>query len=196
MATHLDDDGVANIIAKSYPTLRPTLRSGDLLFCSGEYLISRVIRRISKSPWSHVGIILRVDAIDRVLVLESVEDVGVRLAPLSKYCSDYDGGQPYCGKLVIARVDTLTPEAFRKLAAFGTDKLTRPYDKTEIGSIVSRLALGIGRQLNCNDAYICSELVYACFDACGITLHTDGRGFVSPENLWCDDRVLPVARVV
>lgn len=58
----------------------------------------------TRSDWSNIGFILRLDAIDRVMVFESVERLGVRTVPLSKYLSDYDNeGNPYPGGFVLAR---------------------------------------------------------------------------------------------
>jgi cell wall-associated NlpC family hydrolase len=194
MADHIDDPAVAAIPAMTYADLRPTLQSGDLLFCSGNYLVSKLIRKFTKSPWSHIGIVLWATQINRVLLLESVEDVGVRLAPLSKYVLDYENGEPYDGALVIARIGALTSQILVGSASFGADQLTRPYDKDEIGRIVARIALGIKQTMQDQGEYICSELVHACFQAGGIVLNTSGEGFVSPEDIWRDGRVTPVAR--
>jgi hypothetical protein len=194
MADHLDEALVAGLPVESYATVRPRLASGDLFFCSGNYLVSRAIRRFTESPWSHVGVVLVAREIDRVLLLESVEDVGVRLAPVSKYLTDYDAGRPYDGLLAFARTTAATPEAVRAAAAFGCDELTRPYDKEEIGRIVARIALGIGRGHAQDRAYICSELVYECFKQAGYEFsHADD--FVAPEDIWRDASVSLLARV-
>ena len=178
-----------------YRALRPRLRSGDLLFTSGDYLASQLIRRFTDSPWSHVGIVFRVDAIDRVLVLESVEDMGVRFAPLSKYLSDYEDGRPYRGRAVIARCSRVERRSLEKIAAFGTDQLTRAYDREEIMNIAARIALGRPRPKR-DQAFICSELVHECFARAGRAFAYDSRGFISPENIWRDERVSLVGRIL
>ena len=68
-------------------------------------MFSRMIQKSTGSAWSHVGFVMRLDAIDRVMVLESVEPLGVRTVPLRKYLQDYDsrGNKPYPGGVVIAR---------------------------------------------------------------------------------------------
>jgi len=179
----------------AYRELRPKLKSGDLLFTSGDYLASQLIRKFTESPWSHVGIVFRVDAIDRVLVLESVEDMGVRFAPLSKYLSDYDEGKPYRGRAVIARCARLDRKSLEKIAAFGTDQLTRAYDRGEIMDIAARIALGYPRPKR-DRAYICSELVHECFARAGRAFGYDRRGFISPENIWRDPRVSLIGRIL
>ena len=179
----------------SYRAARPKLRSGDLLFTSGDYLISELIQKFTDSPWSHVGIIFRVEAIDRVLLLESVEDVGVRFAPLSKYLSDYADGKPYDGRAVVARCKGVNRKAVEDIAAFGTDQLTRTYDREEIMSIAARIALGKPKPKR-DQTYICSELVHECFAKAGLEFAYDERGFISPENIWRDRRVSLVARIL
>ena len=42
-----------------YSEVRDKLETGDLVFCSGKYAISGIIRYFSKSMFSHVGIIYR-----------------------------------------------------------------------------------------------------------------------------------------
>ena len=83
-----------------YDDLRPELKSGDLLLCSGTGMFSRMIQAASDSVWSHVAFVMRLDAIDRVMVLESLEPIGVRTVPLRKYVVDYDScGNPYPGRI-------------------------------------------------------------------------------------------------
>ena len=100
MAMHLESNEIKELPVLPYSEVRAKLRSGDLLFTSGDYLVSKAIQKVTGSPWSHVGIVFRLDSIDRMLLLESVEDMGVRFAPLFKYlkwlvlCEDISLGSP------------------------------------------------------------------------------------------------------
>lgn len=174
--------------------LRPQLQSGDLFFTSGNYLISKAIRKVTKSPWSHVGIIFKLEEIDRVLLLESVESKGVRFAPLSKYLTDYKRKTAYRGEMVLAKCSAATEEVVAEIAKSGIDRLTRPYDQDEIGKILARVALGRGRHKPDNE-YICSELVHECYKMAGVELNRDRRGFISPQNIWDDERVTLLGRI-
>ena len=194
MANPVSKSDVRMWKAEPYADIRSRLRSGDLFFTSGYYFVSKGIQFFTKSPWSHIGIIMRVPQVDRVLLLESVEDMGVRFAPLSKYLSDYEGNKPYKGELVIARADGVTDEVVRNIAAFGLDELTRPYDKDEIAKIMLRIALGIGKQERDRE-YICSELVWECFAKAGIEFPYNSKGYVSPADIWIDPRVKLVSRI-
>ncbi|MFA6465271.1 MAG: hypothetical protein WCT30_05900, partial [Desulfurivibrionaceae bacterium] len=76
MAAHLENKEIKALPVLAYPDVRAQLKSGDMLFTSGDYLISKAIQKMTGSPWSHVGIVFRLDSIDRILLLESVEDMG------------------------------------------------------------------------------------------------------------------------
>ncbi|MBG3875898.1 hypothetical protein FVW20_02360 [Desulfovibrio oxamicus] len=195
MAVHITKADIAVRQVEAYPQIRATLKSGDLFFTSGNYLISKAIQEVTNSPWSHVGIIFVIPSIDRVLLLESVEDMGVRFAPLSKYLSDYEGKAPYKGMIVTATVSGVEDTVLATLAQKGVDQLTRPYDKAEIGRILARVILGKGK-LRRDKEYICSELVYECFINAGISLHANPKGFVSPEDIWQDERVNLAQRIL
>lgn len=196
MPKHIDLAQVKAMKVVNYATLRETLKSGDLFFASGDYLVSKAIEKVTDSPWSHVGIVFVLPQIDRVLLMESVEDMGVRLAPLSKYLSDYDDiGKPYKGRVVLARYDTLAKSAVEQIAAFGLNELTRPYDKEEIARILARIALGKGKAKKDRE-YICSELVYACFNNAGVNIAYNPKGFISPEDVWQDSHISLINRIL
>jgi hypothetical protein len=178
-----------------YAQVRPMLKSGDLLFAAGRYLVSRALQAATKSPWSHVGIIFHIDSFDRKLLLESVEDAGVRMAPVTKYLHDYWHGKPYDGAVVLARFQALNPEMVIRLGQFGTDLMTGPYGCEEIGATVARIALGLGRAAHDRN-YICSELVQHCFKNAGYAFDSDPDGFIAPADIWADRNVTLLARIL
>jgi uncharacterized protein YycO len=195
MAQPITKKEIESLPVLSYENdLRSQLQSGDLFFTSGNYMISRAIQKVTDSPWSHVGIIFKLDDIDRVLLLESVESKGVRFAPLSKYLSDYKKKKPYRGQMVLAKCSAATQEVIAEIAKSGIDRLTKPYDQDEIGKILARVTLGIGKYKR-DDEYICSELVHECYQKAGVELNKDRRGFVSPQNIWDDERVSLLGRI-
>lgn len=195
MAEHIESTKIKALPILPYSEVRANLKSGDIFFTSGDYLISKAIQKMTGSPWSHVGIVFRLDSIDRVLLLESVEDMGVRFAPLSKYLNDYENGKPYKGRAVLARCKDVTSETIKGLSTFGIDELTQPYDKDEIAKIMARIALGIGKKERDRE-YICSELVYESFARAGKEFAYNPKGFISPEDVWLDQKLSLVGRVL
>ena len=195
MAVHIESKEIKALPVLTYAAVRAKLKSGDILFTSGDYLISKAIQKMTGSPWSHVGIVFRLDSIDRVLLLESVEDMGVRFAPLSKYLNDYEDGKPYKGRAVLARCKDVTSETIVGLSTFGINELTQPYDKDEIAKIMARITLGIGKKERDRE-YICSELVYECFARAGKEFAFNPKGFISPEDVWVDEKLSLVGRVL
>lgn len=187
---------------KRFPRMDPTpysqargeIRSGDVLICSGSSWISRMIQRATHSVWSHVAFVMRLDQIDRIMVLESVEHIGVRTVPLSKYLTDYDSrGNPYPGRLAVARhrrfEELADPKALARMGRFAVDLFGYPYDREMIAKILARIvsahlpfspreqkALGRDRE------FICSEYVWECYHAVGIDIPYDPLGFIAPAD--------------
>ena len=147
---------------QGYDAVLDSLRSGDLVFCSGSYLFSGLIQRFTKSVWSQVGVIYRDENLGRVFVLESEVGVGVgvRRVPVSKDLRDYHGRRrPYRGQIVVGRLrPALTVDPVRQGVSFGMDLLTRPDDNNEILRIAMRIAFRVGRRAR-DRKFICSELV-------------------------------------
>lgn len=177
-----------------YENFRSQIEHGDLLLCSGSGWFSRMIKTATQSVWSHVGFVMRLDDIGRIMVLESVEPLGVRTVPLRKYIEDYDNnGDPYSGGLVIARhADFAKPDIQGSLGQFGrfaVDLFGYPYDKGEIAKIAARIAASYlpfsdedKKSLERDQEYICSEYVWECYKKLGINIEWDRRGFIAPAD--------------
>jgi Permuted papain-like amidase enzyme, YaeF/YiiX, C92 family len=191
-----------------YAQIRPVIRSGDLLLCQGTSTFARLIQYATGSPWSHVACLVWLETIDRLVVLESVESIGVRAVPLSKYVDNYDGaGHAYTGRVFLGRHATVAAQPQTSLAAFSQraiDLLGSAYDTQTILHIAARVvAAKLGfhpPDLPQDTAYICSEYVWAIYQAMGITLPYGHGGFIAPHDwaeapdvtlLWEIDLVLP-----
>ena len=169
--------------------IRPNVKSGDLIFASGSFLASKIVQWKTKNAISHVGIVIRFDEIGRVFVLESIEEKGVRMIPLSKFLYDYMGDdKPYKGRVLLARHKDLNIENFPKIVDFAANKLTYSYDNKEYLQILWRLIRGHGK-LDHNRAYTCSELVHDCFQAANIRLFYSKGFYISPGDLWENEDV-------
>ncbi len=86
----------------TYNNIRNNLKTGDLVFFSGQGLVSGMIKWFTKSSYSHVGMVVVDDKWDMVLLWESttlskiktihgVEKQGVAIRPLSEVIENYNG---------------------------------------------------------------------------------------------------------
>jgi hypothetical protein len=175
---------------EKYDTVRSNLKTGDIVFCSGGYVFSKIIQGLTKSTWSHCGVIYKDENLGRILILEAEPFVGIRLIPLSKYLTDYKGKRkPYKGKIVVASItETAAPQNINKGISFGLDELTRPYDNWEIFRIALRILFKAGKRER-NRAYICSELVREVYRKAGLHMQLQDT-YISPDNIWNNKNVV------
>lgn len=181
-----------------YQLARKEVRTGDLLFCSGRHIVSELIKKASGSMFSHVGLLCFWN--DRVVVLESVEDDGVRAVPLSHYLYNYENSmKKYNGELYVARHKEVGHPNFDKnkinrMLGNAVDMLNRNYDKDEIARIIARVGLGIGKHKD-DQEYICSEFVDECFKQMDVDFLRDPMGFIFPEHIAADSKVKPLFEI-
>jgi hypothetical protein len=182
-------DCFPDVSSLDYDDARSEIRSGDILLCSGSSIFSTLIQKATNSIWSHVGFVMRLDAIDRVMVLESVESIGVRTVPLSSYATNYNAtGKGYPGQILIARHSQFNPANIPNLSENAIDLFGYPYDTQEIVRIAARIgmkAFGFNSQSQAvqpGRAFICSEYAYDCYHSVGLTIDYDSSGFVSPAD--------------
>lgn len=185
---------------KYYQDVRKEIRSGDLLLCSGRSVFSQLIQKATRSVWSHVGFILRLDAIDRIMVLESVESIGVRSIPLSNYLRDYNGtGKSYPGRILLARHAQVKQENIAKLSRSAVDLFGYPYNTEAIVRIAAKISLhALGLSLEkpsphtAEREFICSEYAHACFQSVGVTVAYNSMGFITPADFANCHHVTPI----
>lgn len=196
MANELATRDMKNVPVIPYEKIRDNLKTGDIVFCSGRYLFSGIIQRLTKSSWSHVAIIYKDESLGRVMLLEAEPSVGIRLIPLSKYLKDYKGTRrPYKGNIFVCKLQNpLDKNNLDKGISFGLDELTRPYDNWEIIRILLRILFRIGKREK-NRAYICSELVRSVYVKAGLIFKMQDS-YISPDNIWKDERLVMHYRIL
>lgn len=188
MAANLTKEELKQLDTIPYEKIRPYLKTGQIVFFSGSYLFSGIIRRLTKSVFSHVAIIYKDEQLGRVMLLEAEPYIGIRLIPFSKYIIDYKDNRPYKGQIVISNfMFELTQEQKNEGISFGLDELSRPYDNWEIFRIMLRILLRIGKKERNRD-YICSELVRSCYAKSGY-LFKMNDSYVSPQEIWQDENI-------
>ncbi|MBL8112236.1 MAG: YiiX family permuted papain-like enzyme [Acidobacteria bacterium] len=129
----------------------PALQEGDLVFHTSRSAQSLAIQRATKSPFSHMGVVLEHGR--TLYVLEAVSTV--RETPLADWLARGERGRYRALRLADA-VTVLTPDARAKLRREAKAFLGRRYDLTFEWS---------------DDRIYCSELVYKLYDrALGVKL--------------------------
>lgn len=188
MAIKLTKAEIKEIDKMPYEKIRPYLKTGQIVFCSGSYLFSGIIQKLTKSVWSHVAVIYKDESLGRVLLLEAEPYIGIRLIPLSNYITTYKSGRPYKGQIVITNfMFELSDKAKNKGISFGLDELSKPYDNWEIFRIMMRILFKVGKRER-NRSYICSELVRDVYAKSGY-LFKMRDSYISPQEIWEDENV-------
>ena len=173
----------------AYAKARVMVQDGDLLLCSATDPFSKLIRWSTKTPWSHIAIAYRIPSLDRVMVFEAVEKIGVRTVPLSRFIPETSSGvHPYPGRILLARdqrVEALADKKKWAMYDFAFGCLGNHFAPVEILKIAARLMLGrsdrkLPHMLGAKDHYICSEYVAKCYAKAGLKIPWDGLGFIAP----------------
>jgi hypothetical protein len=200
----IPDNVLTEMKAQPYGKVRPLVKNGDLLLCSATDPMSKLIRWSTKTPWSHIGIAYRIPSLDRVMVFEAVEKIGVRTVPLSTFISrTSEGTHPFPGKILLARDQRFEHAAEEKKHAmydFLFGHLGDRFAPAEILRIGMRIAFGrTGRKmpkfLGAKDEFICSEFVAKGFAKAGLKIPWDGLGFVAPGDFALAPDVDAVAQI-
>jgi hypothetical protein len=160
--------------------------------------MSQLIQHATQSRWSHVGLLWRLEGLHRILILESVESIGVRAVAMEQYVENYgETGQPYPGVVCFARHARFPTEAtlLQRLSQEAVALLGTRYDGREIAGIALRImgqVLGLPPQApHANTRLICSEFVQRLYAQVGLTIPADPRGFIAPKDFAaCPDIVL------
>jgi Permuted papain-like amidase enzyme, YaeF/YiiX, C92 family len=170
--------------------VRENLKTGDLIFFSGYHWLSGLIRWRTKSGFSHVGMVVKLDEIDKVFLIESVIGNGVRIIPFSAIFLDYEGHQKgYNGRVMLASNSLLTAEKRTILKEKSLDFLTRQYDKKEYIRVFWRMIVGKMR-IYPDRKFTCSELIYECYKAAGIKLEYESGDSISPGVLYRNESIV------
>lgn len=177
--------------------LRERLEDGDIVLCTGNGPMSRMIRWLTRSRFSHAAIILHWHG--RVLVHEAVGSSGVRVWLLSACVRKYNG------RVTLYRPTKETRErldlaALRRVALdhLGTGYRTMGLFQSAWHLLVSRKkALKDFSKRPPKREFLCSELVSACYREAGIDLAPDvPDGYTTPGDLERSPSLVRVGRLV
>lgn len=127
------------------------LRDGDLIFHESRSAQSEMVRALTDSRWTHMGVVFERQG--KLFVFEAVSPV--KYTPLAEWTKRGQGGR-YVVKRLSDAERRLSPAALAKMRALGKSWLGRPYDL---------------RFRWDDQSLYCSELAYKLFDrAAGVQL--------------------------
>jgi len=157
-----------------YGNARGDFHLGDVLLFRGRGLASQAIRLLTRSPYSHVGLVFLYQR--RVYCFEAV-GVGVRLILMSEVMRRYHGGIDYY------EVVRAAPEQRDGALAFCFQQLGKLYDRPGIARFLLAILLNRKPAVRADQAWFCSELVAAAYRAQGLALAPVSASYTSPADL-------------
>ncbi|WP_119393817.1 YiiX/YebB-like N1pC/P60 family cysteine hydrolase [Salinibius halmophilus] len=186
MQTEICRRTVPNCPPIAFEEVKNRLENGDLLLTRKKGLVARLTGWGMNSIWTHVGVVVRLPQIERVMVLEGALG-GVRLVPLRHYVGHYCGqaGKHYPGTVCVIRSKTQLADNHSQVLANALDKLGAPYDWQEIKRIIGRwakrgLGLKVRTHYKADHKYICSEFARDMLSDYGIKVPLNTNGTIVP----------------
>lgn len=171
-----------------YDVIRPYIKNGDVLMFQGKYRSSFLIKRLTKSSYSHAGIAVWWNK--RLMVMEAVAE-GVRIIPLSRKIESYRGNVEWftCNREISKR-DRL------RMVISAQEELGKKYARWK--SIVFAWKILFKRKLSEKDELrrenklFCSQYVAGIYNSVGLDLK-EGRAdrFMSPDDIANSDLLKP-----
>lgn len=191
MAQHIASiAGAAGIPTTGKQDFYSQLNFGDLVFCQGNYAISRGIELVTGSPFSHVLSIWLPPGANEWLTMEATSDRGVHVGKLSDYVDKYDGN------LILARRQSTTLiDRIAGMNAFFS-VLEDSYDFIQEGTIVAHKLVARLPVLQPSKEYYCSGLQYFMSCATLKPLQKPGPNLPTPEDNWTDPSVAAVCSLI
>jgi uncharacterized protein YycO len=159
---------------KGYRAARGDFQIGDVLLFRGRGLSSQAIRLLTRSPYSHVGLVFPYQS--RVYCFEAV-GVGVRLILMSEVMRRYHGGIDYY------EVTRAAPEQRDGAIAFCFQQLGKLYGRPGIVRFLVAIFFNHKPAVREDQAWFCSELVAAAYRAQGVALAPVSASYTSPADL-------------
>jgi hypothetical protein len=159
-------------LLSAFAELAPRLDSGDVLLFAGDSRLSRGIKRLTGSHWSHVALVARPSAGGPLLLWEATLDTdlpdvvthqvraGVKLYLLEHWITYY-AGETVIRPLAVERTAAMRAA----LLAFYEEVRGQPYEQSRLQLL--RANLGRNRKKDLSSLF-CSELVAEAYQRMGL----------------------------
>jgi hypothetical protein len=171
-----------------YDVIRSHIKNGDVLMFQGKYRSSFLIKRLTRSSYSHAGIAVWWNK--RLMVMEAVEE-GVRIIPLSRKIESYRGSVEWftCNREISKR-DRL------RMVISAQEELGKRYAKWKTivfaWKILFKRKVSDKDELRKENKLFCSQYIARIYNSVGLDLK-EGRAdrFTSPEDIANSDLLRP-----
>jgi len=172
---------------RSYGDVREGFMTGDLLCFRSKDLDGRLIRLLTRSEYSHVGLVFLYEG--RVYCLEAVAS-GVQLALMSRRAREYNGGVDYF------RVLDVSEEQRRGAVGFAFQQLGGVYNYPGILRFFWFLLSGDKERVRSRNRWFCSEIVAEAYRLQKAPLvERRAAAYTSPADLARSERVTLAFRI-
>ncbi len=166
--------------SERYSDTRESFVEGDLLCFRGRGPVSAAIRLVTRSAYSHVGLVHLFEG--RVYCLEAVAS-GVRLCFMSLLVKRYVGGIDYFEVLDVG------PEQRRGAVGFAFQQLGKPFDYIGLVRFFLRLVFGFHLRARPDNRFFCAEIVAQAYARQAVRLAPAPLSYTSPNDLVAGGRV-------
>lgn len=170
-----------------YDYVRHKIKDGDVLLYQGKGLLSKAIKLLTKSKYSHAGIAVWWN--ERLMVLEAVSK-GVILTPLSKNVSHYKGDVHW-----YTSVQHIPQTKRFKMVQYAQQELGKEYSKWKL--IVFGYKLIFGKDRDKKDEFrnahslVCSHYTAQIYNYAGMDLAEGiSDSFTLPEDISKSERLV------
>lgn len=150
--------------AEDPQSLSAVLRQGDVLLTDGNSRAAALVRRVTRSPWSHVSMYVGPleEGPDPLCIVEADVAAGVRAVRLSEFRDQ---------RVRVLRPRGLDDEQRRRLADWVVSRIGGQYDLAHAWALAKRLLLPLSRHVPAAPAamahnatrFICSTLLAQAF---------------------------------
>lgn len=162
--------------------IRDDLKTGDIVLFSGKGLFSTIIKAVTLSKWSHVGMIIREPISDMVLIIESTTlNKGKRGVQISSYSERVKNYKGVVGvrQLLGFKADE---ETLKRISRCRRKLQNKDYEESYWELLLAVVDLGIFENKENLNTIFCSELVTEFYQAMGIIPNDTPSNEFTPAN--------------
>jgi hypothetical protein len=160
------------------------LQTGDVIVLNGATWISKVVKCLTTSNWTHCGLVWR-DPPHLPDCAYTDEDDGVHLQPLEPYVRSYEG------EVWVVRCQTTERERFAQLPALYEETKDRPYNFFLPDALRTTQKSWCGWRARQDRSFVCSTYLAYLFYRLGFVARAFDWVTVEPENFIPPSTLIP-----